>query len=152
MRFVRIISVSGLERYIESAWSNDADLVLFYDDNLVLKEHKNMVYNTCSKIEEYINNSSFAWMYGIEYEGSPIGFVVVNVNTRLLYSFGVNKKYRVAKVLSSVWDFIYRILKANFSCFLFKHNKRAITWLEKCGMKVEKYEGLDEQMIYLKIS
>jgi hypothetical protein len=72
--------------------------------------------------------------YKVLWQKKPIGYVVVFQD--FLYSFGINIKFRVSKILSSWWDEVVKALNGRFICMLFSNNTRAIEYLKRRGMRI----------------
>jgi len=66
---------------------------------------------------------------------------------KVLISFCVKKEYRDKARLKEFWDEIMKNIGDHFECYLFNRNKRAIEWLIKCGMQVEKTNDLITRLI-----
>lgn len=135
-----------------SAWDGDKELSKYYDSNCTNRSLDGFVEDTCHKILEYKEFSDDCLIYGLTERTKKVGFVVLNRTTKLLYSFGVGKNYRDAEHLSTLFDFITGLLRQDFTCLLFRKNKRAVTWLQKCGLKEKPIhdEKLSESIIVLK--
>jgi RimJ/RimL family protein N-acetyltransferase len=66
----------------------------------------------------------------------PIGFTVLDRDTDVLFSFGINRKYRNQMVTVAWFGQIRNFLTEHFTCSLWNQNKRAIRFLERNGMTV----------------
>jgi len=61
---------------------------------------------------------------------------------KVLISFCVKKEHRNKEKLKEFWELIHDTIGNHFECYLFNRNERAIQWLIKCGMKIEKKNDL----------
>lgn len=140
-----IIPISEVPKYVQSAFDGDQHLKeycnpVFFSFNAEISE-KEIVHEICNQIIEYKNKlDSSLSIIGIQSMNKqnqliPVGFFVYSNKLKNLYSFGVNKEYRVPYLLAGLFDTI-RIALKNFNCIMNKRNQRAIHWLERCGMKI----------------
>ncbi len=125
-----------LQEYINAAFEGDEEIFLYYDRSQLVEKIEDICFNVREKIA--VNYPDATW-HGFSDEGVKIGFVVFQESLpekkTLLISFGINKKYRTPETLKDIWAAIKLLCGDNFNCVLYSYNTRAISWLEKCGMK-----------------
>lgn len=125
------IDIDELRDYVYSAIIDDDEIVEFFDKNVPVKNTLDAIDSICEKIKRCYPYADF---FGVELESEKIGFFVYS--EELLISFGVCPKYRNKEVLSNFWDCIKKVLPEKFQCVLYSHNKRALDFLKRGGMKV----------------
>lgn len=134
------ITLTQLRDYVEVAFVDDEDLIKFYDKSVHVEKTQDMVNNTHQKIVEYEEHFKECNSYGLEINNEKVGYFFTTRNPNMLVSFGMNKAYRNKMNLKTMYEAIYNELGGSFHCYLFSHNKRAIKWLERCGMNVSPNE------------
>ena len=72
--------------------------------------------------------------YKVIYQKQPIGYVVYFMN--VLYSFGIDIKFRKKDILLHWWDELKSVIGKNFVCRLYRNNTRCIDFLKKQQMEV----------------
>ena len=70
--------------------------------------------------------------YKVIYNKIPIGYVVSYEG--VLYSFGINIKFRKKTILMAWWEELKRTIGWQFVCRLYRNNTRAIEFLKKQQM------------------
>lgn len=79
--------------------------------------------------------------YKVMLNKEPIGYFVISREMGLLYSFAINKKYRTKEVLVNWWKYVRMVLGKTFTSVLYSNNTRAISFLKKNGMEVNRTDG-----------
>lgn len=128
---VKNINIDELKDYVYNAFIDDEELIEYFDKNANVKTTNEAIESVCEKIKSQYSDSAF---FGVEINGIKEGYFVFREN--LLISFGMNKKYRNKEVLSEFWEEIKKHLGNSFQAALYSYNTRAISFLEKCGMKI----------------
>ena len=72
--------------------------------------------------------------YKVIYQKQPIGYFVTFNN--YLYSFGISMRHRKKDVLIGWFNEVKKTLGKEFLAMLYENNTRAISHLEKQGMKI----------------
>jgi hypothetical protein len=130
-----------MKEAIRNAFEGDDDIFKFFDPNYDLKNIDEVVDNVYKKILEH------QYLFDTEFITLKNGYFFIVKQPKLLVSFGINKNNRNKEELNKFWDKIKDKLGNNFDCFLWSKNKRAINWLVKMGMKIEKEVLLDNHKI-----
>lgn len=130
---VNKISFGNLKELIEISYKEDNELFEKYhvSENMSFEDCVNaqMIMIKQAAVEVEVN------YYKVVCDKKPIGYVVTFPT--VLYSFAVNKAYRKPEILSELFEKIKDILGDVFICKLYANNKRAIGYLQKCGMEVK---------------
>ena len=74
--------------------------------------------------------------FKIIFQDVAIGFTVLDQDADILFSFGINRKYRNQLVTLAWFGEVRKMLTAHFTCVLWNQNKRAIRFLNRNGMTV----------------
>lgn len=131
MTTIKKISKFELMDLVHIAYDGDTDLFEKYHIgkvNLQLAVLKTMVL-----IEDAAKKKKLSY-YKIIHNKTPIGYFVTYDNC--LYSFGVSIKYRCKDVLVKWWTQVKSVLGKTFEAMLYENNTRAISFLERQGMKI----------------
>lgn len=120
-----------MKEYIYIALEDDDEIIDFFDPNIPVSSPREAAERIYQKL---LANYPGAEFRPLKYEGQEIGYFAWLPG--LLISFGVNIHYRKKKVLTAVWDMITETIGTDFSCILYTRNRRAINWLQRCGMQV----------------
>lgn len=150
MIVLRMVNTLKIEDYIRSAWEGDGELQKFYDKSLKRRTLEGMVKDTTRKILELMEMDEDISLIGIDSDRNMIGFIIVSEKLSLLYSFGINSKYRNKEMLSAIFNYVVKKLKYRFYSVMFEYNTRAINWLKKCGMVIDPSMKPSSDTIYLK--
>lgn len=150
MIVVRVVNILKIEDYIRSAWEGDDKLEKFYDKSLARRTLDGMVKDTSRKIRDMMEQDDKLSLLGIEVNRTPIGFLVFSEKLSVLYSFGVNVKYRSKEILTAIFEYVKVKLKYNFYSVMYEYNTRAINWLQNCGMEIAPLYKPSHDTIYLK--
>lgn len=65
-----------------------------------------------------------------------IGFTVLDQDMDMLFSFGINKKFRNQMITTAWFAQVRKYLTKHFTCTLWNQNERAIRFLNRNGMTV----------------
>lgn len=125
------IDIKDFDGYVYNAFVNDNEIIEFYDRAANVKTVQEAIDNVCEKIKV---SYPTAKIFGILIEGNKEGYFVFKDD--LLISFGINVKHRNKDTLAIFWGEIQSRLGNNFHALLYSHNARAISFLEKGGMKI----------------
>lgn len=121
-----------VSKYVTIAFQGDDDLINVY--HVVNGDFDKCVFLTCKNISDTDVIMGFEY-FGIYNNEQVIGYTVIG--PALLFSFGINIKYRNKEVLMAWWQWVCAKMNL-FKCVLWKKNTRAIAFLVKNGMQVEK--------------
>lgn len=127
------INKEQLMPYIMGAFVGDDEIVSYYDKARMISSIMGACQDIHKKITQEYNDCV---LVGIEEDNRKLGYFAYSPDRAYLVSFGINKSYRVLESLKEFWGFIKSDIGDTFQCMLFSHNKRAISWLEKCGMDI----------------
>lgn len=134
------VGMQDLQHLVAIGFADDPELLEKYQE--LDTDFHTTVQRNISRIEEY-NSINTLTIYELRYGIFIVGFMALDLNENLLYSFGINGKYRKASIVSAWVDFIKCKFNNLFSCVLFNKNERAINFLVRNGMKVvEKTDSL----------
>jgi len=127
------IEISEIGKYVEIAFEGDNELVeKFHYSDKTLEE---TITGNVANIQN-LNSLYPLTCYCVKlFDSIEIGFVVLREN--LLYSFGINKKYRTKEILKEWWEIIKAILEYQFVVCLYPENTRAIDFFVRNGMKIK---------------
>jgi len=121
--------------------------VAFIDDNeLVSKYHvvngnvEECVRDTYNKILVESKSTELKWYSVNDDNDALIGFLIVSLSYGVLYSFGLNIKYRKEKA-KDFFDKISQLFDGKFGCGLWTKNDRAIRYLIRNGMQIVRKES-----------
>ena len=133
MKFVEVFEVAELENCINIAFEGDQKLIHEY--HILGGNLEDCVRDTRVKIVEESYNNTMDWYKIIDDYGDIIGFVVISMTYKLLYSFGLNIKSREL-YKNKFFDELKDIFEGNFTCGLWKKNTRGLRFLERMGMEL----------------
>lgn len=150
MIVLRMVNTLKIEDYIKSAWEGDSELEKFYDKSLKRRTLEGMVKDTSRKILDIMEMDENLSLIGVDDDRKMIGFIVLSEKLSLLYSFGINVKYRNKDMLSAIFNYAALKLKYKFYSVMYEHNTRAIDWLQKCGMVIDPSMKPSSDTTYLK--
>lgn len=128
------ITYRDLWEYVELGFGDDQPLMEKYQQ-----------YDTPFKetVERNMRNIWDAMQSGFHFKyfklvmsDVPIGFTVLDQDADILFSFGINRKYRNQVVTTAWFGQLRKYLTAHFTCVLWNQNERAIRFLNKNGMTV----------------
>jgi hypothetical protein len=115
------ITLYELKKYIEIAFDNDKELSKYHISN---KDFASHTYEEICKTAEILSLKY--------YKIGEYGFTVLA--PKLLYSFGINKKFRDKETLKN-WFIEIKNIMPIFDCALHGKNSRAINHLIQQGLK-----------------
>lgn len=137
-----IHEMRDLYECVYSAFAGDKDLVDKY--HIVGESLDDCVRDTYNKIVEASKDITLEW-YAVTDDAKIIGFVVISLAHKVLYSFGLNIKYR-QNYSDIMFTEISQLFDSEFICLLWNKNARAIKYLERNGMRIE---NVDENITKL---
>lgn len=132
---VSLIEISKTELYDAVRKSYEGDnigLEKFHVERFTLDEAVKCtmdMINDASKLFEF----SYFEIWG---KGEMIGYSVLS--GKLLYSFCINVKYRTKDIILQWWNMVKNILDNDFYTAVYENNKRAINFLKKRGMVLDR--------------
>jgi len=136
---IKRIQIDKIEELVRIAFKNDTDLIEKYHS--IDGTFEECVDDTIIRIYASYNEKHPKY-YKILNNKEAIGFFVTFVHKDIpipvLYSFGINIKYRKAEILNEWWKLILKELDSKFWCAMNKKNERAIKFLRNRTMKVVK--------------
>ena len=116
--------------------------IAFEDDDKLIKEYhiiggnyEDCVNDTYNRILEESKISELYTYLVTNKEGYIIGFIVVSLQYQILYSFGLNIKYR-KEYSEEFFNKISELLYNCFGCGLYNKNERGINFLLRNGMEI----------------
>lgn len=125
------ISKSELPSLVAISYENDQEL---FDKYHVGKMNfPTAILSTLDLIDEASREFKLSY-YKVIYQKKPIGYFVIFDG--YLYSFGIAMKYRKKEILQGWFQCVKKVLPKHFRALLYENNTRAISHLEKQGMKV----------------
>jgi hypothetical protein len=128
------IELYQIKRYVTIAFCGDHDLVHKY--HIVNGRLTDCVESTVKQIT--ITSKDYVLRYyALFYNSLPIGFTVISVVSKLLYSFGINIMYRKKEIIKEWFDFLKSMLSNGITCILHNKNTRTIDFLVRNGLKIE---------------
>jgi hypothetical protein len=143
---VTILPTEDLSWYVRRAFEDDQALLDTY--HLVNGTLDECVSSTMDEIFKIVMASPFAIERCAIYEGKTlIGFMVLAPSC--LISFGIHHAYRKKEILLEWWSKTVVMLNHEFVTWLFTKNTRAINFLVRNGMVIEKEENGIASLLYL---
>jgi len=115
----------------------------FGDDEKLMDKYQQ--YNTPFKetVERNMRNIWDAMSAGFNFKFFKIvmgevviGFTVLDQDTDMLFSFGINRKFRNQMITTAWFTQVRKFLTEHFTCVLWNQNVRAIRFLNRNGMTV----------------
>ncbi len=128
---VKNIHIEELKEYIDETFYGDDEILNCYDKTVPVTRITDVCESVFTKIESLQQSAEIR---GIEIGGMKVGYFVFHPS--VLLSFGINSEYREKEYLIDFWETINTELGGTFQVALFSYNRRAINWLQKCGMKI----------------
>ena len=122
------IPISHLWKYVEFAFEDDEELVGKYNKRV---DSLGELIKTNVKYVIELSESVNVTCYKVVYDGLVIGFMVTAFSGSLLYSFGINKKYRVKEILIQWINLIKKGGREYIAVTLNEENQRAIDFFIK---------------------
>jgi len=141
---IKKISKAQLAEYVDIAYRGDEELLKRYHT----AQHESVesaVFSTMILIHDMSEAKELSY-YKVCWNKEPIGYFVTFEN--VLYSFGIAIKKRKKEILEAWWSYVKFVLGKKFFSVLYDNNTRAISFLEKCGMKVVEH-NLENHSILL---
>ncbi len=137
----RDISYNEIKEAIKIAFSEDTDLLKFYDKSANIKSTDDIVIDVIRKVATY--KEKIFWQ-GVFVDNKLVGYFVFS--PFLLISFGLNVEYRDKK--RKFFVLMQKTIGKRFCAHLFSHNVRAIKFLMKNKMKVVAENHLLTKLVY----
>lgn len=139
------IGLTELEDLVRFGFGDDMDLLNIYQQ--YKGDFETMVKRNMSRIIEDDGLLQLSY-YKVIYDSQTIGFTVVDLLKGLLFSFGINIKFRAKKILIAWIEGVKELLEECFYCPLYNENKRAIEFLKRNGMKEDNRTDSITYLIY----
>lgn len=136
------ISKPKLLELIEKSYQGDNDLFNKY--HVIKGDAQTLAVETMGMIEQASKQFDMSY-YKVLLNKEPIGYFVTS--KQHLYSFAINKKFREKEILINWWKYVKMVLGKAFTTVLYDNNTRAIEFLKKNGMVVNKTDGNLVQLI-----
>lgn len=131
------VSKNEIKRLVEIAFNGDSDLVEKY--HIINKGFSEAVDSTVGRIIDTSRIYDYKF-FKVLHEKKPVGFFVVG--NQVLYSFGINIKYRTKNILANWWELVKKELGSQFMSMLYSKNERAVNYLKNRGMVVSDDDGI----------
>lgn len=128
---IKKISKSELPKLVAISYERDEDLFEKY--HIGKMNFPQAVLSTLDLIDEASQQFKLSY-YKVIYQKQPIGYFVTFGD--YLYSFGISMKFRKKDILVGWFLAVKKVLGKQFKALLYENNTRAISHLEKQGMKI----------------
>jgi len=128
---IKKISKSELPKLVAISYEKDEELFDKY--HIGKMNFPQAVLSTLDLIDDASQQLKLSY-YKVVYQKQPIGYFVTFDG--YLYSFGISMKFRKKDILVGWFVAVKKVLGLNFRAMLYENNTRAISHLEKQGMKV----------------
>jgi len=144
---IKTIPIEDIGRYVGIAFDGDNELVeKFHKADKTLEETIAGNIKNINELAGKIDLKCFVVYWG----DNEIGFFVMAYHNSMLYSFGINKKYRVKNILLDWWGSIKALVGEYLICPLNSENTRAINFFVRNGMQVLERDKSIVTLIYKK--
>lgn len=127
------ITFKDLKPLVELGFGDDPELIE------TQQQFKTPLPVTIQRNLENIKNAESVFKfnyYRVKWSKKIIGFTVLSKKEGLLFSFGINIKFRKKEILIQWFRKTSELLGHFFACILWNQNFRAINFLKKQGMSV----------------
>jgi hypothetical protein len=138
MIFVELNEKDALYSCIYMAFLDDHELIDKY--HIVNGNLEDCVRDTYNRIVLESNSTTLDWYSVHDDNNVMIGFLVVSLSYGVLYSFGLNIKYRKEHA-KEFFDKTKELLNNRFGCGLWTKNTRTIKYLLRNGMQIVRKEN-----------
>jgi len=128
---IKKISKAELPKLVGISYEKDEELFEKY--HIGKMNFPQAVLSTLDLIDDASKQLNLSY-YKVIYQKQPIGYFVTFGN--YLYSFGIAMKYRKKDILVGWFLNVKKVLGKQFRALLYENNTRAISHLEKQGMKI----------------
>lgn len=128
---IKKISKSELPKLVAISYEKDEELFDKY--HIGKMNFPQAVLSTLDLIDDASKELKLSY-YKVVYQKQPIGYFVTFDG--YLYSFGISMRFRKKDILVGWFVAVKKVLGLNFRAMLYENNTRAISHLEKQGMKV----------------
>jgi len=128
---IKKISKSELPKLVAISYERDEELFEKY--HIGKMNFPQAVLSTLDLIDEASQRFKLSY-YKVIYQKQPIGYFVTFGD--YLYSFGISMRFRKKDILVKWFLGLRKVLGKQFKALLYENNTRAISHLEKQGMKI----------------
>ena len=142
--FFREVTFEDLKPLIELGFGDDPELMSKYQQ--LPTEFEETVQRNVDNIREMSEHLPLSY-YKVLWGEEVIGFTVLEFANSILYSFGINIKFRKKEVVTEWIEKVEQLFKGSFQCVLWDKNERAINFLIRNGMKPFKRDGKNTFLI-----
>lgn len=132
------IEFKDLKPIVELGFGDDPDLIEKYQQ--LPTEFEVTVQRNMDNIKEMAEHLPLIY-YKVFWMDEVIGFTVMEFSNSILYSFGINIRFRKREIVTAWINKVGELFKGSFQCVLWDKNERAINFLTRNGMKIFKKEG-----------
>lgn len=140
------VDINELERLVRVGFEGDEVLLqnqqFFTEMEVTIQRNIQNIANASNILDlkyfEVVNDSKV------------VGFTVLDIGKKLLYSFGINIKFRTKEVVIGWFEKLKNIFDNEFYTVLHDNNKRAIQFLERNGMVLVEREGTFVKLVNFK--
>ena len=142
---VKEVQKGRLEKLVRISYEQDYE---GFDKFHVEKfDFESSVQKTLSMVDEMSDQVELKY-YEVLFNNITIGYFIIF--KECLYSFAIAKNYRTkAGVLKEWWALLKIMLERIFVCILYRNNTRAISFLQRMGMKETEGNFSDKNLITL---
>lgn len=120
--------------------SYEGDIELFEKYHVEKGDAESLAIKTMDMIETASQKFTLTY-FKVMLNKEPIGYFVISSEMGLLYSFAINKKFRTKEILVNWWKYVKMVLGKAFTTVLYSNNTRAIEFLIKNGMEINRTDG-----------
>ncbi len=124
---------NDLYKAISIAFEDDDKLIKDY--HIVGKTYEDCVNDTYNRILQESKLSELYWYVVCNEHDYIIGFLVVSLQYKILYSFGLNIKNR-SQYSDIFFNKVSELMHNCFGCGLYNKNERGIKFLLRNGMEI----------------
>lgn len=134
------LNLGDLSEYIDIAFEGDGKLMQEYHIK-PSSDHKECALDTFKRIKEFVKECKSAVDIYLITEGNndivgkKTGFLVLNKESNIIYSFGINIKDRSTENKEALMSFIEKQLCTSPSIYLYDKNTRAVNFFKNKGYK-----------------
>ena len=138
------IQFDDLKTLIELGFGDDPDLMEKYQQ--LPTDFEVTVQRNLDNIREMGDHLPLIY-YKVLWGDEVIGFTVLEFSNSILYSFGINIKFRKKEIVTAWIEGVSKLFGGSFQCVLWDKNERAINFLIRNGMKPFKRDGKNTFLI-----
>lgn len=140
------IRFEELEPLVAFGFGSDPELIEKYQQ--IPGDFKTMVDRNIKNIAEADTILDLRF-FKVMFNEIIIGFTVVDFGKNILFSFGINVKYRTKEILIEWIEEIKVLLNGLVRVLLWKQNKRAIEFLKKNAFEVSNETDIIVYLMYI---